>query len=87
MQQVTIVSKPAKVAENDLVSVSEAARISGRNIATIMGLMDRFVLPWYQLRAVGGEVAGERVQRFTSRAAVEALPKVRRPPKPRKSSK
>ncbi len=67
-------SRPAVVDENDLLSMKEAAELSGRSMSSISQLMDRLVIPWYQLRGVGDVLPNERVQRFTSKRAVMALP-------------
>lgn len=75
MLEVVRTSRPVSVDENDLVSLADAARLSGRSITAVAALMERGSIPWYQLRAPAAKVEGERVQRFTSRRAVEALPK------------
>lgn len=75
MQEIYMSSRPAIINENDLLSMKEAAELSGRSMSSISQLMDRLVLPWYQLRGVGDVLPNERVQRFTSRKAVLALPK------------
>jgi len=74
VQKIELVSRLAEVDEDDLISVTEAAKISGRNLVTIIGMMERFALPWYQLRGIDEALPNERVQRFTSRKAVLALP-------------
>ena len=75
MQEIYMSSRPALINENDLLSMKEAAELSGRSMSSISQLMDRLVLPWYQLRGVGDVLPNERVQRFTSRKAVLALRK------------
>lgn len=74
MQRVFLTSESVIVDQDDLIGVADASRLSGRGIAAIMNLLDRHVLPWYQLRSVADAIPNERVQRFTSRKAVLALP-------------
>lgn len=71
MIQIVRTERQVEVDENDLIGVAEAARISGRTISTIIGMMESGTLPWYQL-AFGNEQR-KRVPKFTSRAAVLAL--------------
>lgn len=75
MQEVVRISRPIQIDESDLISIDEAAQMSKRAMSVISNMIDRGTLPWYQLRAVGDTVPGERVQRFTSRKSVMALPK------------
>jgi len=58
---------------NVVIAVVEASRISGRTISTIISMMESGSLPWYQL-AFGNEQR-KRVPKFTSRKAVESLPR------------
>jgi hypothetical protein len=66
-------AKRANVTEDDLVSLSEASRLSNKSVSALGALLDRGTLPWYELHDRRG-VEGERIQRYTSRAAVAALP-------------
>lgn len=74
MFEITRAAKKVHVDESDVISISEAARISGRRIPEVADLINRFRLPWYQLRQPDSALESEDVQRFTSRKAVEALP-------------
>ena len=62
------------VDENDLITIDEAARETGRTITAIVAMMDRGRLPWYQMMPVGS-VQRKRIPKYTSRQAVFALPK------------
>lgn len=68
--------EPVEVAidERDLLTPQDAATISARSLTTILSLMALDSLPIYVLP---GDKR-KRPQRFTSRAAVEAMPKSRR---------
>jgi len=68
--QIVRTEQHVDVDENDLISVAEAARLSGRSISTIIGMMESGTLPWYQL-PFGSE--RKRIPKFTSRQAVLAL--------------
>lgn len=74
MFQITRAAKKIQTSEDDVISMAEAARISGRRIPEIADLMNRFRLPWYQFRQPDTALENEDVQRFTSRRAVEGLP-------------
>lgn len=80
-----LIRQPVEVAmsEHDLITPVDAANLSGRKLTTILGLMAVDSLPTFVLPGDNRQ----RRQKFTSRRAVEALPKVRRPPKPRKPAK
>jgi hypothetical protein len=71
--QIVKTERHIEVDENDLIGVAEAARLAGRTISTIVSMMESGTLPWYQL-AFGNEQR-KRVPKFTSRKAVEAIPK------------
>ena len=71
--KITKTEKHVNVDESDLIAVVEASRISGRTISTIISMMESGSLPWYQL-AFGNEQR-KRVPKFTSRKAVESLPR------------
>ena len=68
--------EPVEVAidERDLLTPKDAATLSARSLTTILSLMALDSLPIYVLP---GDKR-KRPQRFTSRAAVEAMPKSRR---------
>lgn len=84
MFEVVRTSKKRQIDETDVISVEEAARISDRAITVITNMLDRGRLPWYQFRPIDALMEGERVQRFTSRSAVEKLPKEKKIRKPAK---
>lgn len=65
------------VDESDLITIDEAARLSDRTIPTIAGMLDRGKLSWFELPAFGNETR-KRIQRFTSKREVLALPKEKR---------
>jgi hypothetical protein len=75
MIEVIKTSREVDVDENDLIGVDEAAKLSNRSISAIAAMLERGTLPWYQLPKFGGRMERKRIQRFTSRKAVEALPK------------
>ena len=68
------VKAPRKVDldENDVITLADAARLSGRSLPSIGVMLDRGSLPWYEYQA---NVPGKSGARFTSRAAVSKLPK------------
>ena len=66
------VPRPATLDENDVVTLADAARLSGRSMAVIGAMLDRGSLPWFEY-APG--IPGRSGARYTSRSAVEALPK------------
>lgn len=70
MMEIIRVARPVEISESDVITLSEAARLSGRSIAVISGMLDRGTLPWY----VPSSGLPGRMPRFTSRAAVLALP-------------
>jgi hypothetical protein len=74
MFEISRAAKRVHIDEDDVISIAEAARVSGRRIPEIADLINRFRLPWYQLRQPDAALESEDVQRFTSRKAVEALP-------------
>jgi hypothetical protein len=61
--------------EGDLISIAEAAKLRDVSISSITSMMDSGTLPTYQLTDL--DLPGVRAQRFTSRAAVEALGKLK----------
>jgi len=73
MYEVVRTTKKVQVFEDDVISLDVAAQISGRAVSVIANMLDRGRLPWLQYRP-RDTVAGERIQRFTSRRAVMALP-------------
>jgi hypothetical protein len=64
-----------EVDQDDLISISEAARLRGVSIPAISNAMSMGDLPVFQFLT---EMPNARIQRFTSRRAVEALPKAKR---------
>ena len=76
MLQIVRTKVPASIDQFDLITPQEAAKISGRKITTIVNLINLGFLPWYEL-PFGGENRA-RVQRYTSRVAVLAMPKEKR---------
>jgi hypothetical protein len=62
-----------QIEEGDLITPKDAADLSGRSIQTILSLMALDSLPIYMLP---GDKRG-RPQRFTSKKAVQKLPKRR----------
>lgn len=76
MVEVVRVRRESDVDEQDLISPAEAGRISGRSVFTIVSMMNAGTLPWYELP--GAEEIDGRHQRYTSRRAVQALPKVKK---------
>lgn len=76
MIQIVKTQRNVEVDETDLIGVAEASRLAGRTISTIVAMMESGGLPWYQL-AFGNEQR-KRVPKFTSRRAVEGLPKEKR---------
>lgn len=78
MQEVVRVTRPIEIDEADVISLEEAARIRKCSMSVIGNYLDRGALPWLQWRALDEAVEGERVQRFTSRAAVMQLKRGRR---------
>jgi hypothetical protein len=77
MIQVKVIRKKqrASVDENDLVPISEAAKLSGRTIASIANMLNEGRLPWFEFPPLA---ESNRAQRFTSRSEVLKLPKSRR---------
>jgi hypothetical protein len=76
MVEVVKTTKDVDVDESDLVSLDEAARLSNRSISAIAAMLERGSLPWYQLPAFGNSER-KRVQRFTSKRAVQKLGKLK----------
>lgn len=77
IRMLKLVRQPIEVdvPEADLITPSDAARITGRRLQNVVNLMETDRLPVFLLPQ------DERIrrQKFTSRAAVLALPKHRRP--------
>lgn len=65
-----------EVPMTDLVTIKEAADISGYSMSGIMRKMDNGSLPVYQYGDPSSQTTYD-MQRLTSRKAVEALPKAR----------
>lgn len=72
MLEVVKTSRPIDLTESDVITLAEAARISGRSLPSIGVMLDRGSLPWYEYPA---NIPGKSGARYTSRAAVLALPK------------
>jgi hypothetical protein len=70
-----LVRQPVEVTidEQDLLTPTEAAELSGRALTTILGLMAFDKLPIYELQ----QDRRKRPQRYTSRKAVKQLAKRR----------
>jgi hypothetical protein len=68
--EVTRCRRPTKAERDDLITLAEAARLSGRSLPVISGMLDRGRLPWYELPS---DTPGYHA-RLTSRRAVLALP-------------
>jgi hypothetical protein len=74
--QVERVLAEVEIEQEDLITIAEAARLRGVEIPAIARMMDAGSLPTYQLLS---DLSGAgRIQRFTSRSAVEALGKAAR---------
>jgi hypothetical protein len=85
MMEFVRVPRPAELDENDVITLADAARESGRSIAVISAMLDRGSLPWYEYPS---NVPGKKGARYTSLSAVKALPKEKRVrPSPRKPAK
>lgn len=78
MLQVVKKTVEIDVDESDLITIDEAARETGRTITAIVAMMDRGTLPWYQMMPVGN-IQRKRIPKYTSRRALFALPKDKRP--------
>ena len=74
MLEVIKTTQEVDIAESDVITIDEAARLSNRSIPAIAAMLERGSLPWYQLPAFGN-TERRRIQRFTSKAAVSKLPK------------
>lgn len=77
MIEVVKMRREADVDASDLITPSDAARLCKRNVNTVVTMMNAGDLPWFELPPVEG-IEGGRVQRYTSRKAVLALPKTNR---------
>lgn len=78
-------TRKVQVQEDDIISLAEAAQVSGRTVQAIGAMVDAGKLPWLEWGVIA-KTEG-RTQRFTRRSAVLALPaKSNRGPntKPRK---
>lgn len=73
MIEIVRTTRPVKVDESDLISLKEAAELTGRKMSGIGNMLDRGALPWYELPAPPG-LKPTRTQRYTSRAALSKLP-------------
>ena len=63
--------KVVEINESDIVTLVEAARLTGRNMSSIGIMLDRGSLPWYEYPP---DIPGKAGQRYTSRAALAKLP-------------
>lgn len=75
MIQMVRMPQTVELSESDVITLAEAARMSGRSIAVISGMLDRGTLPWYEYTPA---MSGRSGARYTSRAAVLALAQRRR---------
>ncbi len=66
------VSRPIDIDANDIITLLDASEISGKGIGAIANMLDRGVLPWYELDMSDAPISTRR-QRFTSRKAALAL--------------
>lgn len=62
--------KVVELDEGDVITLADAARLSGRAIAVISAMLDRGSLPWYEYPPT---IPGKAGARYTSRRAVTAL--------------
>lgn len=74
MFEVVKTTQEIQIDERELVSIDEAAKISGRSISAIAAMLERGTLPWYQFLSPDSS-EGKRIQRFTSKKAVQQLTK------------
>lgn len=72
MVEVYRATREVEVDESDLISLADAARELNKRLPSVANLVDRGVLPWFEVAALPG-VSGARSQRYTSRSAVMAL--------------
>lgn len=72
MMEIVRTQKEATLDPKDVISLVEAANLSERSITVISAMLDRGSLPWYEYPPDMPVRAG---QRFTSRRAVQLLPK------------
>lgn len=72
MVEVYRATRDVEVNESDLISLKDAASELRRTLPSTANLLDRGVLPWFEVPAPPG-VHGARAQRYTSRAAIQAF--------------
>lgn len=75
--KLTRVPESTYVEDDDLIAISDAARLRDVSVQAIANAMSMGDLPEYFMVNPFGLPKTVRAQRFTSRKAVEALPKAR----------
>jgi len=74
MYQQVITSKPVEVDADDVISIADAAKLTGRTIQDVISLMQRNRIPVLTRHAVDDAIPGESLQRFTLKSVVLNLP-------------
>jgi len=74
MLRVIRTTEEVDVDESDVISLKDASGLSGRKMPSIGNLLDRGVLPWFEM-PMPTALRSKRTPRYTSRKAVLALPK------------
>lgn len=76
MLQVVKTKQEVTVDEDDIITLAEAARLSGKTLPSIGVMLDRGTLPWYEYPPA---MPGRAGSRYTSKSAVLALMQRKRP--------
>ena len=79
MLQIVKTKQEIAVDEGDIITLAEAARLSGRTLPSVAVMLDRGTLPWYEYAPA---MPGRSGSRYTSKSAVLALAKRSRLRKP-----